>query len=84
MDIMNVTAGSVIRMGENQDEYQTLPVLLGEAEDGAMTRTSFWKPNSEELEALQNGGSIAICIYGKTFPPILPYVTEEVSWLEAL
>jgi len=67
------------QLAEEQDEYQTLPILVNFI-DGAMVRTSYWKPNLAEIKILENGGSIALSIYGEVHPPVDINIEEGAKW----
>lgn len=67
---MNRTLGAP--KGWDKEKHGTcagLPVYA-EVVNGQMVMTSAWKPNAEELVALQNGGCVAMVIYGGLHPPI--------------
>jgi hypothetical protein len=42
-----------------------LPVLV---QDGSFQ--SFWKPTPEDLEMLNNGGHVRLCVFGAGHPPV--------------
>lgn len=67
------------RLAENQDEYETLPVLAGEVEiDGTRYRAmqSKWEPSADELARLNSGASISLIVLGITHPPVMLLVDE--------
>jgi hypothetical protein len=57
--------------GWNQQDLPcgALPVTCTEVE-GKPAMVSFWKPDADELEALRNGGAVALWIYGSVHPVV--------------
>jgi hypothetical protein len=49
---------------------ETLPVIVGATAGHIATYTSFWRPSSEELAALNSGGRVALTVFGPTHPPV--------------
>lgn len=57
--------------GWKQDELpcSALPITRTECE-GSPAVVSFWKPDAEELAALNAGASVALWVIGQTMPPV--------------
>jgi hypothetical protein len=52
-------------------QVEDLPLIIQTGADGEMQRISTWKPDSKELEALANGGCIALWVFGNGPHPIV-------------
>ena len=78
MNIMEIP-GANINLAETQDEYLTLPARVGKitvaCDDGEVAEVpafqSAWVPTPEELEALNNGEHIVLCVLGASHPPVM-------------
>lgn len=82
MEILKI-AGATRILAEDQDEYQNLPIL-DTVICGSKAMVSAWKPTSEELSMLNDGGFILLSILGTVHPPVLlqvdnTYVDETES-----
>jgi hypothetical protein len=56
--------------GWTDEECMDLHVHKGQYPNGTPTIISYWKPNKEDLEALNNGGGIYLEIIGQGMPPV--------------
>jgi hypothetical protein len=65
-----------VKYAEHQPEYQTLPSLV--TPDGKVV--SCWKPNAGELELLQRGVPITLCVWTRNYP--LQPVTIAIGGLD--
>jgi hypothetical protein len=45
--------------------------------DGIAVVMSYWKPTSEELAVLNDGGSVALSVIGVTMPPVMLSVDPQ-------
>lgn len=57
-----------------------LPTMVQQEENGAVSITSVWKPDEEDMEILSNGGSVCLAVYGHQ-PPVAMWV-QEVNTVE--
>jgi hypothetical protein len=51
-------------------DVETMPATMWIAEDGSVTVASFWRPEPEELAALNAGGSVVLYVAGTVHPPV--------------
>ena len=52
-----------------------LPVMVAPDEAGNKTITSVWEFSAEDLECIQQGGKLCLCLYGQQ-PPVSLWVQE--------
>lgn len=55
---------------ENMPECLDLKTFVGVQNDGNSVVVSKWSPTKEELEELNNGGSVYLHIIGNSMPPV--------------
>ena len=62
-------------------EISCLRVVKGKLENSDVNvTTSYWKPTSQELAALNDGGGIYLAVMGDRHPPVmLTAIAEEVG-----
>lgn len=56
--------------GWTDEQCSDLPVFRGKYEDGTPVIISYWKPNKEDLDAMNNGEGIYLSIVGEGMPPV--------------
>ena len=61
--------------GTKIEECHALPVLRF-VEDGREMVASFWKPDAEELAALNAGKSVVVMVWGTTQAPMMVAVRK--------
>lgn len=66
-------------VAENCDD---LPTMVESYESGAVQITSVWEPSVEDLQVLNAGGKVCLCLYG-TQPPVSMWVQEVTPLNEA-
>jgi hypothetical protein len=57
-------------LAEDQDEYDALAIIDADM-DGINCMTSVWRPSTEELQVLMEGGYVALGILGHAHPPVM-------------
>ena len=57
------------------DNCDDLPTMVIPDESGNKTITSVWEPSEEDLQILNSGGKVCLCLYG-TQPPVSMWVQE--------
>lgn len=65
--------------GVSGNDCGTLPVKQWQDPDFGQAYTSFWRPSEAELKALNDGGSIALTIYGPGHPMLSMQVRAKES-----
>lgn len=62
--------------GWNQDEAQCSALAITDmVHSGLRAVASFWRPNAEELAALNEGGLVMLTVLGSNMPPVAVEVT---------
>jgi hypothetical protein len=59
-------------VSEHSDD---LPTMVAADETGNVTITSVWEFSAEDLECIQQGGKLCLCLYGQQ-PPVSLWVQE--------
>ena len=49
---------------------ETMPATMWVDEHGKTTVASFWRPDAQELAALNAGGSVVLYVDGSVHPPV--------------
>lgn len=49
---------------------ETMPATMWVGDDGSVTVASFWRPTTEELSILNDGGSVVLYVSGTMHPPV--------------
>jgi hypothetical protein len=70
-----IKGGNVV-LAEDQPEYHKLPARVTLHSCGHYTFTTAWEPTPDELERLNKGAHVELCILGNAHPPIMVNVGE--------
>jgi hypothetical protein len=65
-----------VNAAENQDEFLTLPLHVGQYDNGTIFMRSAWTPTPDELAKLIDGANVECEIWAKQHPPIKLSVGE--------
>jgi len=65
----NLVLGAPIGWDQGELPCSALPVTRV-AYEGQPAMLSFWRPNAAELEQLNAGGLVALCVFGTSHPPV--------------
>lgn len=65
----NAVLGAPAGWDQKEIPCGALPITRTECQ-GVPAVVSFWRPTSEELAALNAGGSVALWVMGHTMPPV--------------
>lgn len=61
---------TTVTLATEQPEYQDLPIVLEERENGDPVLTSYWQPSPEERAEIAAGGLIKLSVLGLNHPPV--------------
>lgn len=69
----NIEGFPELRLGENQDEFSTLPATLAYDADGNFIIVTRWRLTEEERAAVAAGGDLYLTVltFGQPFQPVL-------------
>lgn len=70
----NLVLGAPADWDQTTMPCDALPVTQTEI-DGQTVMVSFWRPNAEELAALNAGATVSVWLYGGLHPPVSVGVT---------